>query len=99
MHRPSASRTGVFITCTYSRAPPGVTCSSTVSKTMPVSITAWSSLRYRPASSGKKSKSVLPTISSSGRPSSRQKFWLPKVKRPSRSLRKMFCGRLSTSEW
>ena len=32
-------------------------------------------------------------------PARRQKFRLQKVNRPSRSFRRMLCGRLSTSEW
>ena len=47
---------------------------------------------------GKKSKSVLPLISSRRRPSSAQNFWLAKVNRPSRSLQRIIWGRVSTSE-
>ena len=53
---PSASSRAVFMTWTWSGSPCGVTCSSTMSRIRPLSITRRSSARYFAArSSGKKS--------------------------------------------
>ena len=88
------------MTCTYSRDPSPATCSSTVSKGLRVRTTSASSRRYFSArAGGKKSKSVLPRMSARARPVVAQKRPLPNVNRPARSLRKMFCGSDSTSEW